>query len=124
MQGSGRWRPMVHVALYNSVSGASFWPRLADELAAAGHEVRSHHALPSDEYRRARNLFGRLWVRWRMSGGFACRVLLTIWFTRRPAGQTVHLVTTNPFFLPPLVAWAVSLRNEQTVFVLFDLYPD
>jgi glycosyltransferase involved in cell wall biosynthesis len=60
-----------------------------------------------------------------MSGGFACSALTKIWFAHRaPGSQVVHVVTTNPFFLPPLVAWAAAFRSEQTVFVLFDLYPD
>ena len=116
---------MTQIHLYNSVSGAAFWPRLAEEFAQEGHEVRSHQALSSEEYRRPRHLLGRIWLRWRMSGGFACSALAKIWFERRaPGARVVHVVTTNPFFLPPLAAWAAALRNEQTVFVLFDLYPD
>lgn len=116
---------MAKIHLYNSVSGASFWPRLAEELALEGHEVQSHQALSSEEYRRPRHRLGRIWLRWKMSGGFACSALMRIWLARRaPGGQEVHVVTTNPFFLPPLVAWAAARRNEQSVFVLFDLYPD
>ena len=84
-------------------------------------QIELHEAVSSDDYRSVKGLFSRLRVRWKMYGGFAW----SSWrVAKRKAKQTkINLVTTNPFFLPALVARASGGRNA-TINLLYDLYPE
>jgi len=49
--------------------------------------------------------------------------LEAVWSLRR-LGDGVAVVTTNPFYLPHLVAWTRWLHHKRVVALVYDLYPD
>jgi UDP-perosamine 4-acetyltransferase len=116
---------MARIEIYNSVSGSSFWRRFEQELRAAGHDVHNHSVLTSEDYRRPRGPAGRAWVRWQLYGGFGVKVLWSVlWTTVRDTQPRLHIVTTNPFFMPAFVALLTGWRGDRTICLLFDVYPD
>ena len=61
------------IEVYNSVGDAPFLRRLGDEWRRHGWVVNYHQARSSADYRRTREWFGRLWMRWRMYGDLLIR---------------------------------------------------
>lgn len=107
--------------IFNSVGGAAFFERLLADFEAAGCAVQHHQAVTQVEYRLARGLLSRLRLRWKMYGGFAWSSWCVV--RRSQASGGLRLVTTNPFFLPALLARAAGGRGA-TINLLYDLYPE
>lgn len=108
------------IEVYNSVGGAAFFERLLGEWEAGGAEVRRHHVLDEAEYRRTRGRVGRLGLRGRLYGEALGSCLAA--GLRSPGGDSLRVVTTNPFFAPALVARMAG--GARTIQLLYDLFPD
>jgi colanic acid biosynthesis glycosyl transferase WcaI len=110
-----------HIEVYNSLAGNSFFEGLIVAWQRSGRDVERCHVLTADAYRGNHGSLSRLWLRWRMYGGFA-------WTSWRRARRTatdipVRVVTTNPFFAPAMIKRAAGQRGV-TIGLLYDLYPD
>ena len=112
------------VLLYNAVHSAGFWDRFEAELRRRGYDVQSYGAMSACSYRRAKNWLQRAHARLLINIWFPFTSIVRAAIRRRGIGSTVHIVTTNPFFLPPMIALVARIRAEQAVFLVFDLYPD
>ena len=109
------------IEVYNSVGGAAFFQRLLHEWEMAGVQVIPYQAISESDYRARRGVLGRIALRWRMYPGYAW----TCWRGAR-RGRTqasVRVATTNPFFMPALVARATRGQGT-TINFLYDLYPE
>ena len=111
---------MINVNVFNSVGGVVFFDRMINHWRASGLAVGSYSAVHGVSYRATGGLFSRLLLRWRMYIGFS---LSCWWRARRSRVGSIHLATTNPFFLPALVSRATSGR-KTTINLLYDLYPE
>lgn len=85
----------------------------------SGWEVQTCHAMDEANYRARRGHIGRMLLRLQMYVGFAAQC----WRTARGHPDSIHVVTTNPFFAPVLVERAIRGRG-LTVNLLYDLFPD
>lgn len=117
--------PTTRVEFYSSVAGERLWGELCEELTRLGFPSTIVAAVKPQDYRGAKSKAGRLWLRWRLTGGFALacafRLLRARW-SRSPL-PVIRVVTSNPFFLPAWVEF-FSSRRDRTVHLLFDLYPE
>ena len=108
---------------YTSVSGTAFWNGLVRDLKIRGQEVEVISVMQEQAYRRPRNIFSKLLMRWKLYAGMSLH-------TRRhissPIKQpTCRIATTNPFFLPELVREKTSPSADvRIVNLVFDLYPE
>lgn len=109
------------VIAYNSVSGTAYYERQLKEWQAAGFAVTSVSAMSQTHYRRAQGRLGRLLMRARMHLVYPLHAAWTA--LHAPGHRATHVVTTNPFFAPALVA-LLARRGARVVQVLYDLYPD
>ena len=111
----------MNIQIYNSVEGGAFFRKLIDEWTLECDFVELHKAVSESEYRGAKGTWSRLSIRWRMYGRFA----FSSWRLARERNGTkiIRLVTTNPFFLPALVA-RFSVGRGATINLLYDLYPE
>ena len=81
---------------YTSVGGTAFWNGLVRDLKIRGQEVEVISVMQEQAYRRPRNIFSKLLMRWKLYAGMSLH-------TRRhissPINQpTCRIATTNPFF--------------------------
>ena len=113
-----------HILIYSSVSGAAFWRRMVQELQKAGYFVEVVTALSDMEYRRGRTGFsGRLSVRLNTYFGYLLPVARHARMLEN-SSETVHIVTTNPFYLPAVVSLLVGKRGGRVIALMYDIFPD
>jgi glycosyltransferase involved in cell wall biosynthesis len=115
---------MARVVLHSAVAGGAFWARLARELEQQGHLVQSNHAFTNAEYRAASSAGSRLWLRWKVYVWYVASTVSRLMLRRKYPESVVHIVTTNPFYLPLVIAWVAGWRSEKTVYLAYDLFPD
>jgi len=103
--------------LYSSVTGAAFWSALLDALRGRGFDARDVGAIDAEADRH----LGQLRRRWRMYAVFAAKARSHA----RRSDADFHIVTTNPFFAPLLIArQPKGSANAKTICLLYDLFPD
>lgn len=113
---------MADIDIFTSVGGAAFLEGLLREWKRDGWTIRRHHSLVEADYRKPRGWLGRLLRRWKMSGGYVWKCWRGARWRR--GGDSIRIVTTNPFFAPALVQWFGATGAAPTIQVLYDLYPD
>jgi len=107
------------VLIFSSVSGGVFCDTLAAELSRRGREVSVVSSLALGDFWRAKRT--EPWrLRWIMYVAYPLRAL---WVVLRTKGALL-VVTTNPFFLPALLAVAGGVRGNKVIHWLYDLYPE
>ncbi len=113
----------MKLEFYTSVGGTAFWNALVRDLQACGKQAAVVSVMDEPEYRRPRNLLGKLLLRWKLYAGMS---LHTRRHLRQPVRQpTCRIATTNPFFLPGLVCGQTSADSDvRVVNLVFDLYPE
>lgn len=107
------------VFIFSSVSGGVFCETLAAEFTRRGREVSVVSSLALGEYWRAKRV--EPWrLRWTM---YVTYPLRAFWMALKTK-EALLIVTTNPFFLPALLAVVGRLRGNRVVHWLYDLYPE
>lgn len=111
----------MKIVLYNSVDGSAYMRRLVEQWRDAGYSVEGHYEVTESEYRARYSMAGRIWLRWRMYGKYSW----SSWWLAKVGCRNpkIQVATTNPFFLPALVARAGGM-HVPTINVLYDHYPE
>lgn len=75
--------------------------------------MQSNHAFTNAEYRAASSAGSRLWLRWKVYVWYAASTVSRLMLRRKYPESVVHIVTTNPFYLPLVIAWVAGWRSEK-----------
>ena len=81
---------------YTSVSGTAFWNGLVRDLKVRGQEVEIISVMQEEAYRRPRNIFSKLLMRWKLYAGMSLHTRRHISCSIKQ--PTCRIATTNPFF--------------------------
>lgn len=111
----------MNVRFYSSVEDGMFMRGLRAELDAHGLVSTSAFAVSTSEYRLAKGLLARLWLRVQMYPGFGFQIV-----SEGLLGKSaeISVVTTNPFFAPLLATLFLPRRGSKVIQLSWDLFPD
>lgn len=107
----------MKVEFFNSVSVSGYWQALLRAIESKGGQVSEISTITETRYRGARGRLQRGGLRLQMYPGMGLKALL-----HRGDRESIRVATTNPFFLPALVAGTGGRR--PSVNLLYDLFPD
>lgn len=110
----------LSIRFHSSVSGDAFWQSTLSYIEKQGFSVRHTSSVSTENYRVSGKYyirFGKLWSLYVQPffNGIA-----------QSRDADIAVVTTNPFFFPPLLCCLRNLfwRKRYTVALIYDLFPD
>jgi colanic acid biosynthesis glycosyl transferase WcaI len=116
----GRIRVQRPVIICTSVGGGVFGESLLYSFRRLGVRADQESVVPLSAYWRQKASRFPWLLRFRMYVWYPLRTTFSALFSRR----STYIATTNPFFLPWLLAIVARFRGHLVVQWLYDLYPD
>ena len=108
------------IIYFTSVGGGVFGETLNDSFSKLKRSAWLHSLIPLSEYWKEKSNKGNHLLRLKMYIIYPIQACLLSLFS----GPNVHIVSTNPFFLPALLTLIGKLRGHRVINLVFDLYPE